>query len=149
MFSCQSEKPKAKINPQLDKQEILQTIENWNTGWDSKDVELAIKDYSDETDWTNAFGDRMKSKEELRALLEEIFAMDFVMTGKQNYIENEVEFIKDDIALVRSKNLRKNQEWSDGSQMGDRDINHLRVYQKFNGEWKIINHMISQAQEKK
>jgi len=32
--------------------------------------------------------------------------------------------------------------------MADRYVNHLRVYQKIDGSWKIISHMISQAHQK-
>ncbi|MCK8521462.1 hypothetical protein M0D21_07780 [Aquimarina sp. D1M17] len=149
MFGCNSEKKEIEIDRNSDSKEILKTIDNWNKGWEVKDVELAIKDYSDKTDWTNAFGDRMQSKTELRQLLTEIFAMDFVMTGVDNYVNDDVQFLTEDIALLRSKNIRSGQKWSDGTIMKDRYIHHLRVYQRINNEWKITNHMISQAHEKK
>jgi len=132
-----------------DKRAILKTIENYNKGWESRNVELVLTDYADSTDWTNAFGDRVRTKEELRALLTEIFSLDFVMTGKQNYAENDFNFLSNDVALLRSRNLRKGQKYSSGEPMPDRDINHLRVYQKIYGEWKIVSHMISQAHIKK
>jgi len=102
-----------------------------------------------QADWTNAFGARVKSKVELKKLLEEIFNMDFVMAGQQNYVENDIDFLSLNIALVRSKNIRKNQKWSDGTTMQDRHISHLRIFQREHGTWKIVSHMISQAQEKK
>lgn len=132
-----------------DKQAILKTIENYNKGWDTKNVALVLKDYADSTDWTNAFGDRVRTKEELRELLTEIFSLDFVMAGKQNYVENDLSFLSDDVALLRSKNVREGQKYSSGEPMPDRNINHLRVYQKIDGQWKIVSHMISQAHIKK
>lgn len=132
-----------------DRQAILKTIENYNKGWESRNVELVLTDYADSTDWTNAFGDRVRTREQLRALLTEIFSLDFVMAGKQNYTENDFNFLSNDVALLRSRNLRKGQKYSSGEPMKDRDINHLRVYQKIDGEWKIVSHMISQAQIKK
>lgn len=149
VFGCKSEKKEIEIDRDRDSKEILKTIDNWNEGWDLKDVELSIKDYSENTDWTNAFGDRMQSKSELRKLLTEIFAMDFVMDGTDDYTNDDVQFLTDNIALLRSTNVRIGQKWSDGTLMNDRYIHHLRVYQKINNEWKIISHMISQAQEKK
>jgi uncharacterized protein (TIGR02246 family) len=138
-----------KTNKSIDEQTIRAAIDNWNKGWAERNAALAIQDYADNTDWTNAFGARVKSKSELKELLDTIFSMDFVMAGKQNYVENNIRFLSTDIALVRSKNIRKGQQWSDGSQMDDRHINHLRVFQKENDDWKIVSHMISQAQEKK
>lgn len=148
-LGCNSGKKEVKIDKAAASKKIIQTIDNWNEGWDKKDVELAISDYSEDTDWTNAFGDRMQSKSELRQLLTEIFVMDFVMDGIDNYVNDEIQFLTDDIALLRSTNIRKGQKWSDGTLMKDRYIHHLRVYQKINNEWKITDHMISQAQEKK
>ncbi len=136
------------MDKQVESAKILSTIDNWNAGWDKKDVELAIQDYAEKTDWTNAFGDRMQSKEELRQLLNEIFKMDFVMEGKDDYKNEGVDFLSDEIALLRSTNIRTGQKWSDGSLMKDRHIHHLRVYQKNENQWQIISHMISQANER-
>ena len=148
-LGCNSNKEEVKTDKGIESERIIRTIENWNEGWDKKDVELAISDYSEDTDWTNAFGDRMQSKSELRELLKEIFAMDFVMEGTDNYQNDDVQFLTDNFALLRSINIRKGQKWSDGTLMNDRYIHHLRVYKKINNEWKIISHMISQANEKK
>lgn len=148
-LGCNSNTEEAKMDKGIESEKIIRTIDNWNEGWDKKDVELAISDYSEDTDWTNAFGDRMQSKSELRALLKEIFAMDFVMEGIDDYQNDDVQFLTDNIALLRSTNIRTGQKWSDGTVMNDRYIHHLRVYQKINNEWKITDHMISQAQEKK
>ena len=132
-----------------DKKAIFKTLENYNSGWERRDVELTIKDYADSTDWTNAFGDRVRTKKELRILLTEIFNLDFVMSGKQNYASHDLSFLSDDVALLRSRNFREGQKYSSGKAMPDRDINHLRVYAKIDGRWKIVSHMISQSHLKK
>lgn len=124
---------------------INQTIKDWDKAWADKDLALALMHYSDDIDWTNAFGDRVQSKSELEELLSFIFKMDFVMAGENNYGENEINFLNDQIAKVRSLNVRKNQKWPDGSPMQDRRISHLRIYKKIDGTWKITDHMISQA----
>ncbi|WP_420603476.1 hypothetical protein [Flagellimonas sp.] len=144
-LSCNSEKKESSIDLTNDKLVIDQTIKDWDKAWETKNLELALKHYADQTDWTNAFGDRVQSKEELKDLLGFIFNMDFVMAGENNYGENEITFINDSTVTVRSQNIRKNQEWADGTKMDDRYINHLRIYQKRNDVWLITNHMISQA----
>jgi len=144
-FSCKSEETKPAKDFTSDEIAINQSIQEWDKAWGNKDLEAAIKHYSDKTDWTNAFGARVQSKDDLKKLLTTIFAMDFVMTGENNYGKNEITFLNDSIASVRSKNIRTNQEWPDGSKMDDRHINHLRIYQKMDGKWLITDHMISQA----
>ncbi|MBO0324294.1 SgcJ/EcaC family oxidoreductase [Muricauda sp. CAU 1633] len=144
-ISCTIKKAEPKIDYEEAQAQINTSIEEWDTAWEEKNVDQAIKHYANDTDWTNAFGDRVQSKEELEELLSFIFSLDFVMAGENDYGENEITFLNDSIATARSLNIRKNQRWPDGSKMDDRHANHLRVYKNMDGEWLIINHMISQA----
>lgn len=145
LISCNGKKSEGTVDYSSDKDEINKTIQEWDKAWETKDVELAIQFYADATDWTNAFGDRVQSKQELKELLEFIFGLDFVMSGENNYGENEITFLNESIATVRSQNVRINQKWPDGTKMDDRYVNQLRVYKKIDGRWLIVNHMISQA----
>lgn len=149
MAGCETNQETPIQDQALDKEIILKTIDNWNEAWKTKDINLAILNYAEDTDWTNAFGDRVKSKGELKKLLEDIFSLDFVMAGNTDYVENDVQFLSNTLAIVRSKSIRKGQENSDGSLMKDRIINQLRVYRKNKDDWEIISHMISQAHEKR
>ncbi len=133
-----------------DRDAILKTFDSWNDGWAQADADLAVQDYSEDTDWTNAFGDRFEGREALRDGLARIFNLGFVMAGTS--AENEftdIEFLSSNIAIVRSKLVRTGQQTSSGELMPDRHINHLRVYHKRDGRWLIVSHMISQAQEKR
>lgn len=135
---------------EVDEALILETLESWDQGWAHKNAELAVTDYADDADWTNAFGDRFQSKEELQAGLEFIFSLDFVMAGDSEGSEfNDITFLTSHVALVRSKVVRVNQKTSTGMLMPDRHINHLRVYENRGGQWLIVSHMISQAQPKR
>lgn len=144
-LSCNTQKSNPIKDYEMDREIINKTIAAWDKAWEDKNLEMALQYYAEKTDWTNAFGDRVQSKEDLRKLLGFIFNMDFVMAGENDYGDNEIIFLNDSIATVRSLNIRKNQKWPDGSKMEDRHINHLRVYEKINGDWLITNHMISQA----
>lgn len=149
LMGCQTKKTGPAEIQATHSEQIIKSIGEWDKAWDTKDVELAIRYYADETDWTNAFGDRVQSKQELKELLDFIFGLDFVMAGENNSGQIEIVHLNDSIATVRSKNIRKGQEWPDGTKMDDRHINHLRVYKNINGEWLIVNHMISQAWPKR
>lgn len=129
---------------------VLQTLDSWNRGWAEKDVDLAIEAYSDDCDWTNAFGDRFQGKAALKKGLAFIFSLDFVMAGNSGGNEfRDVTFLASDIALIRSKLVRVGQLKSSGEKMPDRHINHLRVLNLRDGKWQIVSHMISQAQPKR
>ncbi len=128
---------------------IKKTLESWNQGWAKKDVTLAVQDYAENIDWTNAFGDRFTSRAELKKGLEFIFSLDFVMAGDSG--ENEFEdvtLLKPDVALFRSKLIRRGQKTAHGNTMPDRHIHHLRVLNRIDGKWRIVSHLISQSHEK-
>ena len=128
---------------------VLATLESWNRGWTERNAELAVQDYAEDTDWTNAFGGRFRGRDELRKGLQFIFGLDFVMAGDSGGNEFEdVTFLGPEIALIRSKLVRVGQETGEGQSMKDRHIHHLRVLQKRQGRWLIVSHLISQAKEK-
>ena len=133
-----------------DEAAILATFESWNQGWATGDAAMAVQDYADDTDWTNAFGDRFQSRQTLQEGLEHIFSLGFVMAGQSAGNEYaDVTFLGPDIALVRSKLVRAGQETSTGETMPDRHINHLRVLQRRGNRWLIVSHLIAQEQLKR
>lgn len=132
-----------------DKAAILKTFDSWNSGWEKGDADLAVRDYADDADWTNAFGDRFESKQALRDGLDYIFGLGFVMAGDSAGNEfADVVFLGPDVATVRSKLVRTGQQTSAEELMPDRHINHLRVLHRRAGRWVIVSHLISQAKEK-
>lgn len=127
-----------------DQKDIMQAIQNGIQGWEQKDVELATKDYAEDADWTNAFGDRYQGKQKLEEYIQFLFTLPTVMAGKTNYKYHDLKFIGSKVALVRSKSIRLGQQLDDGNPHGDRHINHLRVFEKREGKWLIVSHLISQ-----
>ena len=135
---------------EADRKAILETFDSWNQGWAEADAALAVRDYADDTDWTNAFGDRFEGKAALREGLEYIFSLGFVMAGDSGGNEyTDIRFLGEGVAIVRSKLVRSGQRTSSGEEMPDRHINHLRVYEKREDRWLIVSHLISQAKEKR
>ena len=132
-----------------DRAAVLTTLDSWTRGWAEKDVDLAVRDYAEDVDWTNAFGDRFQGREELREGLEFIFGLDFVMAGTSQEDEyTDVTFLTPDVALLRSKLVRTGQRMPNGDRMPDRHVHHLRVLERRGDGWEIVSHLISQAQEK-
>lgn len=130
--------------PAVNEEELLSALENYEKGWNTGDVALATQDYAEQIDWTNAYGDRVRSKEELRSLLTEIFAMRTVMAGDLEYIGNDVTVVGNGVVLLRSTSRVTGQQLVDGSPHGTRRINHLRVFEKQGARWAIVSHLISQ-----
>lgn len=123
---------------------ITSKIEDWNKAWKIKDAQLAAKWYSNDADFTNAFGFSMVGKAAIEKYLTRVFKMDFVMAGDSEQTSVKLRFISENTVLAISTISRKGQQLSDGSELGDRATTHYRLYQK-DGDWKIVAHLISDA----
>lgn len=126
---------------------IEQVIEKWNRAWETKDAKLAAQDYSDDAEWTNAFGMKRTGRAEIEKILAEVFSLPFVMAGKSNTVAQSVRFIKPDVALVATHVERTGQRTASGEELGVRQTSHLRVLMKSQGGWKIVSHLISDARD--
>jgi uncharacterized protein (TIGR02246 family) len=126
---------------------ILSVIEDWNKAWQTKDYVLAAKWYDNDARFTNAFGDKRHGQKEVEALLKEVFALPFVMSGKSETTEHRWQVLNDYCVIVHTSVIRKGQQMPDGSVLPDRQTTHLRVFQRA-GEWKINAHLISDARDK-
>ena len=85
---------------EADRKAILATFDSWNQGWAEADATLAVSDYADDTDWTNAFGDRFEGKAALHDGLAYIFSLGFVMAGESAGNEyTDIRFLGSDVAI--------------------------------------------------
>jgi uncharacterized protein (TIGR02246 family) len=121
---------------------VLAAIANWERGWEAYDATLASRDYSDDADWTNAFGMRQEGRDSIRALLQTVFQVPAVNAGSTRYEFHDLRFLSANVAMVRSRATRTGQELADGT-AEVRRINHLRVFRKANDRWQIVSHLIS------
>lgn len=138
----------AAATPQaIDQAAIEAAIENWNLAWKTKDPKLAAQDYSDDADWTNAFGMSRVGRVEIEKLLTEVFALPFVMAGDSETVDQDIRFVKPDLALVLTRVQRKGQLNPEGQDIGQRRTSHLRVFAKTDGRWRIVSHLISDARD--
>ena len=139
--------PAARAQDEKDRAAIEAALSNWLAAWETKDPALAARDYSADADWTNAFGMTRRGREEIEALLTEVFGLPFVMAGDTVYPPPEIRFLTETIALVRTEARREGQMTSDGESLGVRRTTHLRVFEKRKDEWLIVSHLISDARD--
>jgi uncharacterized protein (TIGR02246 family) len=122
-------------------------IENWRIAWNTGDAELAVRDYADDIDWTNAFGVRCRSRPELRATLERLFADPAVMAGRDEVNSVEIRLLKPNVGLATTLVERRGQLTSSGEPLGTRRTTHLRVFVRTDAGWKIVSHLITDARD--
>lgn len=129
-----------------DRLEIEQKIEDWNYAWKLKDASLAAKWYTNDADFTNAFGFSMIGKREIELYLERVFKMKFVMAGNSDQTSVKLKYISKNTILAISTIERKGQKLSDGEELGLRSTTHHRLFYK-EDNWKIVAHLISDARD--
>jgi len=134
--------------PENDQALIEQAIDRWYRAWEIEDPKLAAQDYTEDADWTNAFGMSRKGRAEIENQLTEVFAMSFVMSGQSRIVDQSVRFLGQDVALVTTSVERSGQKSPSGESIGVRHTNHLRVFTKSKGNWKIVSHLISDARDR-
>lgn len=126
---------------------IEAAIQQWNAGWKAKDAKLAAAAYSDDADWTNAFGFHKRGRAAIEAFLAEVFQLPFVMAASSDVAEQEIRLVSDDVALVRTRVERTGQLTPDGKPLGTRHTHHLRVFARRADKWLIVSHLISDARD--
>lgn len=131
-----------------DSLQIQSMIDDWNKAWDVKDYLLAAKWYSGDARFTNAFGDKCRGQKQVEALLKDVFALPFVMSGKSETTDHKYQILDGNCVIVHTAVIRKGQQMPDNSILPDRQTTHLRVFQRENNEWKIKAHLISDARDK-
>lgn len=133
--------------PDEDLREIEQAIGNWDTAWKTKDSKLAAQNYSDDADWTNAFGMARRGKLEIEKLLAEVFALPFVMAGETRTAGQTIRKLDSDMALAITRVEREGQRSRSGERMSTRHTTHHRLFRKTKDGWQIIAHLISDARD--
>lgn len=131
-----------------DRASVERALENWNAGWRTKDAQLAAKDYSDDADWTNAFGMVAHGRTAIEEVLRGVFALPHVMAARGAVVEQEIRFVGADVALARTRVRREGQQTPSGEELGGRDTSHLRVFVRSEGGWCIVSHLISDARSR-
>ncbi len=124
--------------------EITSKIDDWNEAWKIKDAQLAAKWYSEDADFTNAFGFSMIGNSAIEEYLTKVFNMDFVMAGNSEQTSLKIKWVADNSILAITTISRIGQLQSDGSELGDRTTTHHRLFKK-DTDWRIIAHLISDA----
>jgi len=122
-------------------------IQTWNEGWRTKNASLACADYTDDADWTNAFGMTERGRDAICKRLAEVFSRPFVMAATSEVVSQDVRFLGPDVAIVITKVRRVGQQTPTGEALGPRDTRHQRVLSRTGGKWRIVSHLIADARD--
>lgn len=126
--------------------EITNKINDWNKGWKQKDYKLTTQWYSDQAEFTNAFGHNMIGQDSIETFMNHVFKLPFVMAGDSKVTGQKFIPLSEEIVLVVTSIERTGQQTNEGKELGIRKTTHHRIF-KMNKEWFIVAHLISDARD--
>jgi uncharacterized protein (TIGR02246 family) len=104
--------------------------------------------YSEDADWTNAFGTSKKGAAEIAAYLTKLFADEHFGAGKPvGPPEVSMRFVSHDICVVRTYMEREGQETSSGEKLPVRRNHSLKVIRREGDGWKIVSDIYMDARD--
>jgi uncharacterized protein (TIGR02246 family) len=104
--------------------------------------------YSEDADWTNAFGTTKKGAAEIVAYLTQLFADPHFAAGKPvGPPQASMRFVTDDVAVVKTYIEREGQQTSDGEQLPVRRNHSLKVFRREVGGWRIVSDIYMDARD--
>jgi uncharacterized protein (TIGR02246 family) len=127
---------------------IEAALGRWYRAWEARDAALGAQDYTEDAEWTNAFGMRRQGRAAIEATLREVFALRFVVAGESRATAEEIRWLGPDVALVVSRVERAGQQTPTGASLGTRQTTHHRVFVRAGGVWRIASHLISDARDR-
>ena len=130
-----------------DEQAIQRAIANWDQGWRDFDARLATQDYSDDADWTNAFGRARKGRVEVEKYLTGLFKTPEIRSRASTPSTVDIRFVRPDVAVVTSSRDTVGQRTESGAEYPTRKTHDLRVMANQNGKWLVIAHLIMDEKE--
>ncbi len=126
---------------------IRHAINDWDAGWRTFNADLVSHDYADDADWINAFGEKRKGREQIRAYLAHGFTSPEWLSRHSTPSTVSIRFITPDVAVVNSSRQTIGQKTASGQLFPTRLTHDLRVFVHQNGRWEIVSHEIMDEKE--
>lgn len=104
--------------------------------------------YSEDADWTNAFGTTKHGAAKIVAYLTELFADPHFAAGKPlGPPQASMRFVAADVAVVKTYIEREGQQTSDGERLPVRRNHSLKVLRREADGWKIVSDIYMDARD--
>ena len=106
------------------------------------DASIIADCYTEDADWTNAFGTTLQGRDNIIEYLEKLFADERFGQGKMvGEPQGSIRLVKDDVAVAKTYVEREGQGTTDGGEIDTRRNHSLKVLTKKDGRWLIVSDM--------
>lgn len=133
-----------------DVEEIDQVMEDFRKAWGSGDASAVAELHASDVEWINAFGRTFRSSSDLEEFLaENLFPMFDTKTSKaemKTFREISRRYLGEDVVVI---NVIIDSERGSSVGSGPRKVAVNFVLSKINGEWKIVQEIITDIRERR
>lgn len=132
-----------------DEQAIEITMGKLLEGFRRRDADILTDVYSEDADWTNAFGRTLKGRDAIVDYLRELFADPNFSDGEmQGEPQVEARQISENVVLIKTYMEIAGQKTVEGGTLPTRRNHSLKVLRRQNdGSWRIISEIYMDARD--
>jgi uncharacterized protein (TIGR02246 family) len=133
---------------QEDEEAIWKLMGKFSKARASVDAETVASCFAEDVEWTNAFGDVVRGRDNLQKFLERLFSEDDMGTTEGEslgYKPISTRYLGEDVAILHGVTMSTRGASRSGE--GIRYVHISFVLEKKNGEWLITYQMIMDARE--
>ncbi|WP_022728017.1 YybH family protein [Fodinicurvata sediminis] len=132
-----------------DEKAIETTMGNLLEGFRRRDADILKEVYSEDADWTNAFGRTLKGRDAIVDYLRELFADSNFSDGEMKGApEVDVRQVSENVVLVKTYMEVTGQKTVDGGTLPTRRNHSLKVLKRqYDGSWRIVSEIYMDARD--
>jgi uncharacterized protein (TIGR02246 family) len=122
---------------------ITAIVDRWAQAFATGDARRLSDDYTQDAQWTNAFGRARRGGTAIAAVLQEGFGRGLWSAADWLSSPPEIRFVRPDVAVEHDLRVTRGQRTPGGAMYPERRSHHQRVLTKDGGRWRIVAHLIS------
>jgi uncharacterized protein (TIGR02246 family) len=126
-----------------DEATIRTIVKHWQQSWESFDASVLAEDFTQDADWQNAFGVRIKGGAKIVEFVSKVVKRPGVQGRQTTWSEPTVRFVRPDVALAYRDYSTVGHKALNGQEMPQRNTHSTWVLTKDGGKWRIASQVIS------
>ena len=126
-----------------DEAAIRTIVKHWQQSWESFDASVLAEDFTEDADWQNAFGVRIKGGAKIVEFVSKVVKRPGVQGRQTTWSEPTVRFVRPDVALAYRDYSTVGHKTLNGQEMPQRNTHSTWVLTKDGGKWRIASQVIS------
>ena len=132
----------AQVGTAEDEAAIRAIVNHWQQSWESFDASVLTGDYTEDADWQNAFGVRLKGSAKIVEFVSTVVKRATVQGRHTTWGEPAVRFVRPDVALAYRDYTTVGHKALNGQEMPQRNTHSTWLLTKDGGKWRIASQVI-------